>query len=319
MQTCPWALFALSYRRSATVIDRRTSALKSPKPLLAELTGEVAAVSVGCLGQNSQLPFSPLQFSFIKQPSQNKMDSDSIWTLYVCASWNDTLQCHIDSIPMAIWFSSSSSIIHQRTVLCHTQTETGRCPSCTQHSYSDSNQNPGHSQHHRVSSSSVASQCCRAVNPQYYHMYTFPQHMAIMSLLLQLCGQCRRVASGCIWNPNCNIRPNQYTCWVCTFPRYMLLLNCHSSEKTEFPVLNCLSVSCWVRCFLTSAFAAPGSAIRDIVPAHSWRETHKNSCVIFSLYSTTSDMVIGNILTSDNESTVGDGANKVICCAVQSV
>lgn len=90
---------------------------------------------------------------------------------------------------MAIWFSSSSSIVHQRTVLCHTQTATGRCPSYIQHSYSDSNQKPGHSQHHRVSSSSMASECCRAVNPQNYHMYTFPQHMAIMSSLLQLCGR----------------------------------------------------------------------------------------------------------------------------------
>lgn len=195
MQTWPWALFALSYGCSATVIVKTTSPLKSPKPLLAQFTGEVAAVSMGSLGQNSQFPHSPLWFSFIKQLSIYT-EQNGLWKCSLFAASymsrnsafrNDTRHCHIDSIPMAIWLSSSSSIFHQRTVLCHTQIETGRCP-YIQHWYSCCNQRPGHSQPHRLCTSWMAPEYCRAVNSRYYLMYTFTQHMAVMSLLLQLCG-----------------------------------------------------------------------------------------------------------------------------------
>lgn len=121
----------------------------------------------------------------------------------------------------------------------------------------------------------------------------FPQRTPIMSSLLQLPGQCNAVCPQTNKNAGSSLRHK------------ILLQTCH------FSTLNWLSVSCWVRCFLTSAFAAPRQPIRGIAPAHVWRQT-KIATQFFSLHSTTIDMAAGGIFAPDTESTLDDGTDRVI-------
>lgn len=153
---------------------------------MVELTGEVLAVSVGCPGQNSQFPCRPLQCTFIQQLSI-LIEQSGLWkwshsaAFYLTGNNTGLLKGHTSVV---CWFHGR--LIQRQFISLPSGDSVVPHTNCSWTVAS----NAGFifSQNHRdlglLSSSSMASECCRAVKSGCYQMNTFPQHMAIMSLLL---------------------------------------------------------------------------------------------------------------------------------------